>query len=180
MDEMRCSFCDDTEAQAGRLYRHDVRPDDAPPRPLAAICAECSESINFMMRTRLAHDGRRYESEAEFPPIASHRFPLLGPKGQETEATVEIGQPYTVDDHTARCPLTITGPAPVAQHHVSGAGSLQALCLAIDFAYRILGELSRQGWKWHGEGSCDLDVLFGRKIAGAQRGPEPRDACQIA
>src|SRR5436190_21606042 len=169
MDEKRCAFCDDTEAQAegGRLYKFDVRPDDAPPRPPTLISAECSESINYMVRTGHAFDGKVYPKEAAFPPIASHRFPLLGPNGQQSEALVEIGAPYTVDETTARCPVTITGPMPVPAYHAAGVDTLQALCLAVDHGWAILKELERQGWRWSVEpGSRDLDIMFGRRVIG--------------
>src|SRR5688572_29054063 len=82
MDELRCIFCDQTESQAGRLYKHTPRPVRTPRAP-PLICAECSESINFVVRTNLVREGRLFEAEAEFPPIASHRFPLRGPDDEE-------------------------------------------------------------------------------------------------
>ncbi len=163
MDELQCVFCGQTEEQAGKLYMHDLRPDRTP-RPPPRICAECSESINFTVRTDLVYRGRVFETEAEFPPIASHRFPLRGPSGEEAEMCVEIGVPYTVNDHMAHCPLSITGPIPVAWHHVGGAGTLQALCLAISSAYNTLQYLYGQGWTWTAP-HADVDILFGRKIA---------------
>ena len=77
---------------------------------------------------------------------------------------VEIGAPYTVNDHTAHCPLSIRGPIPVAWHHVAGAGTLQALCLAISSAYNALQHLDHLGWKWVAP-HPDRDILFGRTIA---------------
>jgi len=163
MDELRCIFCDQTESQAGRLYKHTPRPVRTPRAP-PLICAECSESINFVVRTNLVREGRLFEAEAEFPPIASHRFPLRGPDDEEAEMVVEIGAPYAVNNHTANCPLSIKGPIPIAWHHVPGAGTLQALCLALSSAYNTLEQLDHLGWKWVAP-YPDLDILFGRKTA---------------
>lgn len=87
--------------------------------------------VNFMIRSRLASEGRVFEPDAEFPAIASHRFPLRGPNGEESVAVVEIGLPYIVNDHSARCPLSVTGPIPMPGRHVEGASTLQAVCLAV-------------------------------------------------
>jgi len=163
---MRCSFCNATEPRAGRLYTYEVHRDGAPPSP-GRICAECSEMVNFMIRSRLASEGRVFQPDAEFPAIASHRFALRGPNGEESEAVVEIGLPYVVNDHSARCPLSVTGPIPMPWRHVEGASTLQAVCLAMSSAYNVLMLLDRQGWKWT-DPYPDLDTLFGRRAAGTR------------
>jgi hypothetical protein len=170
MDEKRCAFCDKTEAEAegGRLYEWDVRPDHAPPRAPTCICADCSEQISLMVRMDRAYEGKKVSATDErFPVIASHRFQLRGPNGEESEAFAAISAPYVVDEHTARCPVSITGPMPMLQEHVGGVDTLQALCLAMDVPWWTLKQLEREGWRWVGEtGSHDLDIMFARKIIG--------------
>lgn len=127
MGQARCSFCGTAQGEVAKLYSRAARSGRARLR----ICSECSEDINFLIRTELAFEGRVYQPDDEFPAIARHRFPLRGPEGQSSEAIVEIGVPYVVDDHSAACPVSVTGPIPVAWHHVRGHTTLQALVLPI-------------------------------------------------
>ncbi len=155
----------------GKLYSR-MRGGKGSGRAPAAICSECSEEINFVIRLEHALDGRVYQADAEFPAIASHRFPLRGPGGKESAATVEIGLPYIIDENTAACPVSVTGPIPAPWIHARGAGTLQALCLAISSGYAALRQLDRTGWKWD-EPHPDLEILFGRRIPGTPPNDTP-------
>lgn len=78
--------------------------------------------------------------------IARTTFGALRPNGQKFEIMVEIGQPYRCEDSPDQwaCPVSLEG----LHGHLSdarGLDAVQALCLAVCFAFDILSDFKASG-----------------------------------
>ena len=75
---------------------------------------------------------------------ASMNFILERMDGSRTPISLVLGVPYIVDAVEARCPVLLDGLDP-KQSEISGGGTLQALCLAMRFAWLRLNSQLEAG-----------------------------------
>lgn len=103
------------------------------------------------------------EGQSQFKVIASERFLCADPSGKEVELTVEIGEPYRIDEQEAACPVAIRGWHRLPDVH--GNGTLQALSLAISLAHKLLSDCEDKGYailEPETREPAALDATFGR------------------
>jgi hypothetical protein len=99
-------------------------------------------------------------------PIATLELVELTPGGERRAIRVEVGRPRIDPGGSWVCPVLITAiDAKVRDIH--GADSMQALCLALGFAHRILQSVLDRGSRLvdgsEEEGDFPLAAYFGNK-----------------
>jgi hypothetical protein len=78
--------------------------------------------------------------------VASERILWIRSDGTETVISVNVSEPYQVDAVTWACPVSLDG-FEEGRRKIFGASSLQALCLAIGYAHKMLSYLVERGEK---------------------------------
>jgi hypothetical protein len=112
------------------------------------------------------------EDDGESEEVARASFLLEKTDGTSTVLTVVIGKPYIVDESEARCPVKLEGLYDRVAD-ISGVGTLQALSLALDLAWRCLTAQLDQG---HLLFDDDGEPATESSIAAAfGRAPSPRE-----
>jgi hypothetical protein len=102
-------------------------------------------------------------------PVATLQLVEVWPNGQRVPAQVQIGKPFREDEGSWACPLLIT-TVDEKIRLMRGVDSMQALCLAVQFARQMLQLVLDRGGRllYADEDADDCDFPVSAYFRGEQ------------